>query len=601
MRFDVFDIHQKEEIREDILDEELVSEITTKFEEGKSARIERENEWKKYLDAYYLKYISPSPTFEWRSKSIPPKSFYLTEQFISTIRRSLKQSQDFFSLTSLAEDANIKLLSIVLKRLAEFYLKSYNFFEEFENALRWGVITGEIIMRVIWKREVKVVGTQAFETSYPDFKAISPFDYIEDEFKRWACERYFVDLNTIYKLQQLYVWRDFPLEPFAPETDKKLEEFFEKSFLDLAKKEGLAEVIEFWGDLYFKDNKILKNQHIVIVNRKHLALVETRKFFHNSIPFVHTHLFEPLRGNWGYGIFDIIYDLLKTYTDTWRVLEDSFKLAMGTVIEINEAVLKHDTKEQIRKEGLVPFALLWKTGEGDAMQGKNYVNFNPNVLPFLQLQNQELQNATGITEFLMGLPTSKGRPTAREVMIKTQQNIAMMDLITTRIEQKILSELIRKLVLLIIENEEIEKIRNIVGQEGVQIFSTLSREEIARLTEERLTVSVWGLSEVMHRQEKIDKLLTMLDIGQNLPDLNIKGIIEKIANLFGFLPTEIITPPPPPEAIQQQNLVLTQLATLILAIYENKENAIELLLEKFPPEIVLSALQNLLQQQQGRR
>ena len=584
---------QKKQEFEQIPQNEIINEVVRRFREGKNNRRQREEKWIQYLDAYYLKKITPTPTHEWRSKLIPPKPFYIAEQFISVIRRSLLQSKNFFSISSLLPDDLLNQVGVALQRIAEFYLKSFNFIDEFEKALRWGVITGDIIMRINWKTELKQIGLETFLLQYPEFSAISPFDFICDTEKRWACERYFMDIPSVYQLQELQVFRDFPLEPFSPPSEKNIEDWYEKPYFDLSQKEGLCEILEFWGDLYLKD-KILEDQHIIIVNRKYLALIETQKFFHNQIPYIVANLFEPLAGTHGYGLFDIIHQLLESYTDFVRIMEDNIKLALSTIIEARKDMLDHSTQETIRKEGLVPFAILWKEGEGDALIGKNYVQFNPNVLPLLQFYNMEIQNATGITEFLMGLPTSKGRPTAREVMLKTQQNIAMMDLITIRIEKKILNELIRKLLLLVVQKEDEAKLNRI---SGFPLFPDFTRETLARLIEERLAISVWGITEVMHRQEKIDKLISLLEIGQGIPDLNVRKIIENLAVAFGFLPQELFQPPPPPEQVQLQRQMLVQLAIAVLSSVE-PEKAFKLLFEhNLPPDVIVEAI-SLIQQQQ---
>jgi hypothetical protein len=605
------DIIEKEEQREEYPASLIVSEVEEEWLNGKSAKREREQKWMEALDMYYMRRVNiPDPPHAWRSRSIPPKLFYTAEQLISTIRRSLLQSKDFFAIQSLAKSPLLERIGIICKDLADFYLKSYNFLEEFEHALRWGCITGEIIMKIIWKFETKQIGLTSVIKGFPEWKAISPFDYIEDEWGRWCIERYWIDIPTAIEMQEMGIWMKFPIAPYSPTpTEKQIEESHEKAFIDLAKKEGLLEVLEFWGDLYLRNNKILRNQHIIIINRKYLALAETKRFFHDSLPYVHTFFYEPLLGNWGLGLYDILRDLFQSYVKMWRDLEDHIRLNLGAVIEVNEMALDLNVKEKIRKEGLVPFALLWKKNEQPAIEGKTYVQFNPNVLPVFNIYNFETENVA-VPPPVQGTPVKQGRRTATEIKITTQQALSMLDLISLRIEKKVLNEIIRKLILLVIEYEDLQKIGAIVGEQNLAILFgldpntmtfTRTREDLANLITERLAVSVYGITEALHRQEKIEKLISLLEIGANVPDLNIRKIIEKLATLFGFIPEEFLNPLPTPEQVQQQQSALVQLAAVILESSQELDKTIMDMMDKFPPEIILAAIQLLQQQKQQQQ
>jgi len=610
LKFLALDIIEKEERREEYPPSLIVSEIVEEWVSGKSTRSEREKRWMEALDMYYMKRVDiPDPPHRWRSRSIPPKLFYTAEQLISTIRRSLLQSKDFFAIQSLAKSPLLERIGIICKELADFYLKSYNFIEEFEHALRWGCITGEIIMKINWKFEVKHIGLNPVVKGYPEWKAVSPFDYVEDEWRRWCIERYWIDIPTAVEMQEMGFWMKFPIEPYAPAVEKRVEEAHEKAFIDLAKKEGLLEVLEFWGDLYLSNNKILRNQHIIIINRKYLALAETKRFFHDSLPYVHTFFYEPLVGNWGLGLYDILRDLFKSYVKMWRDLEDHIRLNMGTVIEVNEMALDLSVREKVRNEGLVPFAIVWKKNEQPAIEGKTYVQFNPNVLPIFNLYDFEAYNVA-VPPPTSGTPIKQGRRTATEIKLTMQQSLSMLDLISLRIEKKVLNEIIRKLILLVIEYEDLQKIGAIVGEQNLAILFgldpntmtfTRTREDLANLITERLAVSVYGITEALHRQEKIEKLISLLELGANIPDLNIRKIIEKLATLFGFIPEEFLNPLPTPEQVQQQQAALVQLAAIILSSSQEWDKTIMDMIEKFPPEIILSAIQLLQQQKQQQQ
>jgi len=576
----IFNI-ENEEV--EIEEEGLVSRIVALFNEHKGERVVRENQWLKYYDAYFLRGVLPPPKYQWESSFLSPKFFYVIEQFVNIIRRSLIQSREFFKVSGTEK---YEKLALTIQKLLNYYLNSYHFLEEFEKALRWGAITSEVILKIDWENKIKETPVGIQYISRPVFEAISPFDFVQDVYQRYAIHRYYMNIEDVKALQRFEVWNDFEVKEF---NIKEIEKDLGTSVLFRKPIRGIVEVLEFWGTLFTND--IYPNLHLIVVNRKHIAKAEYFRYLHNSLPFVRTILFEGFEYPEGHGIMDVIYELVKSLSFLTRQIENQIVASSSNIIEIDRTRVDHNLVSKINETGLSPFQIIFKTGADPVTSIASYGQFNPNVLPIIQYYQMEIQNSTGITEFLMGLPTSKGRPTAKEIQIKTTQSIEMMDTLTSKIESKILKEVIYKLAMLIVEKEEESKIKEILSDEEYQTFSSYDRMFIAKLIQDKLAISVSGISEVMHRKDKLQQIIDFLSIASNLQasNLNTEYLIEKFAILLDFDPDRIFVKPSEEEQMRQKEL-MKKFLQILMNSQQDKETLLQLL-EKFPLDVIVETLE----------
>ena len=585
--------------------QEVLNQIISLYNKEKQSRVEREAKWKEYFQAYNLKPSLPEPSLEWQSRTIIPKYFYTVEQFASIIRRSLVQSGKFFSLFTLRDE--LKDVAVVLEKLASYYLNSYSFLSEFEKAVKIGAITGEIILECSWERKFSKVGGKIRVKSYPSFKALSPFDVVIDSsaLKRWMIKRYFIPIEEAFILQEMKEFEKFPLTN-VPTTTENLDDTLQKSYKDYEVKEGYVEILEFIGNLSFNNNnRIYENLRILIANRQHIAKVEIFDNWDRELPIVSTHLYQPVKGVYGYSLFDVAYDMIRSLNVFIRLIEDWVVLSLGHIIEFDKTKLDEETASKIEK-GFEPFIIVSKNSPDKLFQVSTLSQFNPSVMPIIQLFQQEIQNATALTEFILGLPTSKGRPTAREVMIKTQQSGAVLDSIAIRIENEIIEKIIHKLLILIIQNETIEKLQEILGEDFKVIESYFvseeEKEKLAMILKDEIGIRVDGITQTLHRREQIENLLEFLAVVSQIPSasvqLNYTYYLERLSYLFGFTSRETLRQPSE-EEIREQEENKRGLDIIAYLVLSNPELAKPLssLIERIPPASVLRAF--LLQQQQA--
>ena len=590
-------------------EKEIRDSILHLFISEKSGRQELEERWREYFYSYRMSPSLPVPNLPWQSKNVSPKFFYLVEQFASVVRRSLVQMGKFFSITTNRTD--FQELAVALERIASYHLNKSKFLMEFENAIKFGCITGLIALWIDWDIELEETAHRKKFVPKPTIKALNPLDVILDPsgLQRYLIRRYYVPTEYAMRLIEMGIWKSFPL--YESPTQESQDEQASKIYYDFSAKRGQVEILEFIGNLISSNSdEIYEGVRVKIANRQYVVQIEKLDYWHRGLPAVWTHLYPPLAGEYSFSLFDSIYPTLQSYNNLLRLTEDSVLLSLGLKFEIDRTRVKEEIIDKIEKEGFSPFVVIVKDGIDEVAKISSLGTFNPNVLPLLQLYNMEIQNATGITEFLMGQPTSKGRPTAREVMIKTQQSGALLDSIAMRIENEIISKIIEKLLILIVQYESIQNLQAILGQNFEVLapyFQSLeTREQLAYLLKDEISIRVDGITQTLHKKEQIEELVSFLSLVSQMPilnELNLRYFIERIAYLFGITSREIFISEEEKQkmiAEQERNIQeLAQAIALMLISSEDRDKILtQLIKAEIPPKAILLALQIIAQQTQ---
>ncbi len=200
-----------------------------------------------------------------------------------------------------------------------------------------------------------------------------------------------------------------------------------------------------------------------------------------------------------------------------RTLLDTAILSLTIGIELDASSIDPDTPI---KE-LEPFQIVYKKTPEEVIRNFSLANFNPNVLPIRQLILQEATNISAITEFLMGLPTSKGRPTAKEVALKTQQSIQTLSVFIEKFETSFLNKTLQKLLYYILKYEA-PNLQQLLTPEEFLILSEIKPQDISSQIKFKIT----SFSNLIQKQEKLEKILSAISL---LSELNLAQVINPIS------------------------------------------------------------------------
>ncbi|MBX0310421.1 MAG: hypothetical protein JHC31_01205, partial [Sulfurihydrogenibium sp.] len=239
-----------------------------------------------------------------------------------------------------------------------------------------------------------------------------------------------------------------------------------------------------------------------------------------------------------------------------RAIVDRAILSTTMGFEINTTALA--SKDEVFT--VKPFTVIKTVSDQPAIRPFSMASFDPNVLPVRQLILQEAQNVSALTEFLMGQPTSKGRPTAKEVALKTQMNQNVISTIINRIEDEFIARITRKLISLmfqyhlneivntgLLEPTELKEINELINKailENREPYYYLIRE-----LHKGTVIRVEGMSGVIKQKEELENILNVVEMASNLgliPYLNMVEIFKKIFHILQ-LDAELVRIPTPEE------------------------------------------------------
>jgi len=139
----------------------------------------------------------------------------------------------------------------------------------------------------------------------------------------------------------------------------------------------------------------------------------------------------------------------------------------------------------------------------------------------------------------MGLPTSKGRPTAKEVMLKTQQSLQTLSVFIEKFETSFVSKTLEKLLYYILKYEA-PNLQELLTPKEFLILSELKPIDI----QTRIKFKITSFSQILQKQEKLEKILSAVSL---LSELNLAHAINPITLLQELLilldlPQDLINP-----------------------------------------------------------
>jgi hypothetical protein len=188
---------------------------------------------------------------------------------------------------------------------------------------------------------------------------------------------------------------------------------------------------------------------------------------------------------------------------------------------------------------LKPWKIFYTRGGGEiqAVRPIKLANFDPNALPIRNLIQNEATNVSAITEFIMGLPSSRSRVTAKEVSLKTQQTQLTLAIFIERLETVFVSQLLTKLLYYILKYEA-PNLQQLLTPEELNLLATITPDDILS----QIKFKIRGFTNVVQKNERLEKIMSLLELfGQLnlLPILNIEKLIHEI--LYSLdLPPDIV-------------------------------------------------------------
>jgi hypothetical protein len=523
-----------------------------------------DNMWDRFNNIYDF-----SRKADWQSQGHIPKIPNAVRMASAILKKSLIRAKDFYTVSS--ELDLFRKFAPAVQGVLKAWLTENRFVEEFTESLVAGLLMNLMVFKAYWKsdefnidqttnpishdtgmdltkRQKKISPEQALLFSvFPELSPqiqnpmvpanaptlrrrgglrivpINPYFFLLDPTGRnkFCIHIIRMDLDDLK--------RDAAKKGYNQEVVNKIDEDFTKeweyretrrlrqtfSFTTTFRKQVV--LYEYHGDLFDQNAKIAKqNATWTVANEKWLIRKPTdNPSWHGKWPFVWGPIVKRPFSVYHKGYLDDGFKLAGSITDLFNSLMDANAYSMAKAFEIDIDMV-YDP-EQI-KGGVYPGKTFLKRSGGNP--NTRLIQEVPlGILPAqsLRLYQQldiEFQNSTGLTEFLVGKPSTKGRATATEIVEKGAQSMSIMEDIALDIEDTILSPLLEMCYKIILqyqtdfEDPRMQMLSKQVRQQ-LSAFAFLPKEEKMKAVN-AFKFEVRGMSGVIGKRIELNKLTSAL-------------------------------------------------------------------------------------------
>lgn len=568
-------------------DAELESYVKSLYSELESLNSKRISQITTYFKELNGNSYIPQPEEDWQSDL---KSSVFFQKIIFTylfLRSLLKKS----SSNLVAFEARDPYFASALKKVFNYASYKTNLYGAVDKSLFYSLLSGDFTLNI--DVQYKVDEWEDIELELV-VQPVEPLRFFSTPEKDVFAVVEFVDYEHAYKLMELLWEKKVDLKPYG-KNDLKDNTYF---YTLPQTQKPYVKLTTIYAR-FIKDTVSLPYK-FVIVNDEDLVLYEPVNHSDKKPPIISVSFYSD---DMQLSYADLIWGYYKEDTRFLRAILDRALLSTAMGFEVNTTYIQSQKDElEIR-----PFAVYYSTSDTPAFRPFQLASFDPNVLPVRQLIVNEATNISAITEFIMGLPTSKGRPTAKEVTLKASMNQQVMSTIIERLEGKFISDVVKKLLSLAFQYKmaEIERLLDENELRAVNVYRQKAvvegKKEYHYLVKELykgVDVKVEGISGLLRQQDELQTLMDFVSVVSQFglaSYIDMTKVLGKLVAELGF-PADIVRQPTQEElvAMAQQQAILNQKQREILEylMREGKD------ISKVKPEN-LQYIANLLIQTEG--
>lgn len=528
--------------------------------------------WKIYRQEYVLEGKLP-----WQAKARPPRLTKAIEVAASILKRLTVENRNFFVVDVGSNDEMSKNLAKRIEAALWYVLEENKFTENFYQALITGLVTGMMAFKVYWYTESEIeyqldaLGLLPQETikSGVRIELVDPLSlYLDwtgnDQF---AIHEFLVDLAFVKQLGETGY--------FDPEAVKQVKggdvtAFSQDKglFLPQSSYKKLVKLCEFWGMLTDENGEIVHpNTYLVIADD---SILLRGPIPNPYAPFKHPFIvtapfYAPFRV-YHKGLATDAIELQLEMSELLNLIIDATRYGSLPIFTVQLDML---LRPEDIVEGLRPGKVVLLQGnippQASPVTAINVGGATQEMLAAYNLIEREIQNATGITEFIMGTPTARGRPTATEVVTGRQQATALVEVIGRNIEDQLLEPLLQRVWLILTKYHDevpLGELKRILLE-----IDELSGE--TEVWERPLKFRARGFSTIMMRAQEVNKITAFLSLLQAFPDAPLhirwRNLLSKIVEAMQWQPDDILRPEEEVEA-QKQQMAMQQLMQALTAM-----------------------------------
>lgn len=574
-------------------DEQVKAFFNHVFVKADEARRPRESVWRESWRLYNGQYDWTNKA-HWQSKVNISLVRQAVDRASATFRRALVRMRNFFGVES--ESRVGYQQGLFTSTLLDYWLDRTNFIGEFTNALKVGLITSTIVMKVWWQwcwvndlsleTVEEKVETQEYgiATGYKTTQKVKPKRGKKlvgklglkavDPFKFWVVpgsngkyvieetEALVADLEEMAK-QGIYDKAAVEaLAPMASGLNIDATEEAERKGEQAKSQTGFLQSVKlyhYWGDIFDEHGKVVMREATFTVAGDKCAAYVIRKprpipFFHGSHPYVLGTPYVVPFSTYNRGIVEDVAGVATMITELSNLIADG---AMFDAIKAFEVDVSQLYSQAEATDGVYPGKTFRKDGMKSPVDKPLVKAIDVGKVPHeaisaLQYFDMVFQKGTQITEFVSGNAGS-GERTATEIQTKTAQALEGLDDAARTVEETVIEPILALAAKTIYQFHTDYAMPRLVENypEASALLRDLSSAERYMLmaANEGFQFKARGISLMLDKAEGMGKVQQFLQISSHIPGilqrLNVDYVLQEIVMGLGWNPQQALLQAPP--------------------------------------------------------
>jgi hypothetical protein len=569
-------------------DEDVKAFFNHAFSKADEARRPRENVWQQSWDLYNGVY-DWSTKASWQSKVNISLVRQAVDRAAATFRRALVRMRNFFGIES--ESRVGYQQGLFTRSLLDYWLDRANFINEFTSALKVGLITSTIVLKVWWeycwiddlslsvedekvaKKEYGITtGYTTRKTAKPKrgkklvgklgLKAVDPFKFwvVPGSDGRYVIEETEALVADLEELAKQGIYEKAAIDrltPLVSGMDLGSAEEAERKGEMASSRTGFLRAVKlyhYWGDIFDESGKCLMRDATFTVVGERGAVEVLRKprsipFYHGKHPYVLGTPYIVPFSTYNRGIVEDVAGVACMITELSNLIADG---AMFDAIKAFEIDVDQLYSQSEAADGVYPGKTFRKSGlklpvDKPLVRAIDVGKLPQEAISALNYFDVVFQKGTQITEFVSGSSGGTGR-TATEVQTKTTQALEGLDDAARTVEETVIEPTLDLAAKTIYQFHSDYALPRLVENfpQATMMLRDLSAAEryILMAAEEGFRFKARGISQMLDKAQGMEKVTQFLQITSHIPGilqrLNVDAVLEEIVMALGWNPDKML-------------------------------------------------------------
>jgi hypothetical protein len=349
---------------------------------------------------------------------------------IGAIRGEIQKTNDLLEMRR-------QLMSMDEKRFKQAITQT-NFSQVYAEMIKGAFLLGLGVPKVVWSpthRRAVYDNVDANNISVsPDYKPsqMDPPSFIIErdmvelaELRRRAKAVNDAQGKAIYNMSAIR-----QIEKDSTHDEERADENRRRGLGDNTPFNSQVELHYFWGHVVDDEDYSDRNTLLVMANRRHIIRAHPNRYRHGKPPYVlTTPIIYPHRGIHGVSLVESMATLIYSYNNLFNMALDNMNFSVNKMFEYNpNRIINPETCKVMYPGKMIP-----TNSDQQVMREIITTNVMGDVRPMAEFISKEMQEATGVTEFLTGVG-GKAK-TLGETRLKTMESKGMFDIIARDLEQ----------------------------------------------------------------------------------------------------------------------------------------------------------------------